>query len=431
MLTTSHWALELIGWVLGAGVVTTTVIWAAVRYGVEYSLRVVPTLRHGQRLAATRAPAGRLCVVIPAHNESRVITGCVQALRNETYAGMRVVLALDRCTDDTAAIARSVIAGDERFEIIEIDACPDGWAGKVHAVHTGVTRSSAARDADFLLFADADTVFEPGCIAASLALMQERNLGLLSALSTLTYDTWFERVAQMATGFELMRQYPLPRANGINGRRAFANGQYMLFTREAYEGVGGHAAVRGALLEDLALARLVARSQREVGVFLADGLLTCRMYADWPSFRRGWKRIYTEAANRKIPVLTLAAWRVRLLGTVFPLMMLACGPYAVYLLLRGIGLGHGWVLLGFWAVGFVVWLGTVVRLAQVAHAPAWTAPLHLIGAWQTGTLLSEAADDLRSRKLTQWGGREYDLGADNAAPQRAPEDRGPTTEATV
>ena len=300
MFTTSHWVLELIGWVLGAGVVTTTLIWGAVRFGVEYSMRVIPTLRLGQRLSANDPPTGPLCVVIPAHNESRVITDCIRALRNETYAQMRVVLALDRCTDDTATIARSVIAGDERFEIIEIDSCPDGWAGKVHAVHTGVTRSPAAQDAEYLLFADADTVFEPGCIGASLALMRHRKLGLLSALSTLTYNTWFERVTQMATGFELLRQYPLPRANGIGGRRAFANGQYMLFERKAYDAVGGHGAVKAALLEDLALARLVARSERDAGVFLADGLLHCRMYADWASFRRGWKRIFTEAANRKI-----------------------------------------------------------------------------------------------------------------------------------
>lgn len=411
MFTTSHWVLELIGWVLGAGVVTTTLIWAKVRFGVEYSMRVIPTLRRGEHLAGIDPPTGSLCVVIPAHNEARVIADCIRALRQETYAEMRVVLALDRCTDDTASIARSVIAGDLRFEIIEIGDCPEGWAGKVHAVHTGVMRSAAAQDAQYLLFADADTVFEPGCIAASLALMRERDLGLLSALSTLTYNTWFECVTQMATGFELLRQYPLTRANGLGGRRAFANGQYMLFARDAYDAVGGHEAVKAALLEDLALARLVGRSQRAVGVFLADGLLHCRMYADWPSFRRGWKRIYTEAANRKISVLTLAAWRIRLLGTVFPLMTLACGPYAVLLLLHGIGLGHGWVLLAFWAVGMTVWLSTVVRLAQVAHAPAWAAPLHIIGSWQTGTLLHEAAEDLQSRRLTQWGGREYDLGA--------------------
>jgi cellulose synthase/poly-beta-1,6-N-acetylglucosamine synthase-like glycosyltransferase len=183
--------------------------------------------------------------VVPAHNESRVIAACVRSLRTETYPQLRVVFALDRCTDDTAALVRAGIAGDGRFEIVEIDACPDDWAGKVHAAHTGVTRSRGAQGADYLLFADADTVFEPGCIAASLALMRQRKLDLLSLLSTLTHDMWFERVVQTAAAFELMRQYPPIRANGLKKRRAFANGQFMLFTRDTYDAVGGHAAVNG------------------------------------------------------------------------------------------------------------------------------------------------------------------------------------------
>ena len=124
----------------------------------------VPTLRFGQTLAAADPPTGRVCVVVPAYNEARVIAGLVASLRAETYPQLRFVLALDRCTDDTAALARAAIAGDERFEIIEIDACPADWAGKVHAVHAGVTRSRGAADADFLLFADADTLFSPGAL---------------------------------------------------------------------------------------------------------------------------------------------------------------------------------------------------------------------------------------------------------------------------
>src|SRR5204862_6144625 len=95
--------------------------------------------------------------------------------------------------------------------------------------------------------ADADTSFTPGCVAASLALMRERKLDLLSLLSTLSFDTWFERIVQPAATLELMRQYPLTLANAAMDRRPFANGQFMLFTREAYEDVGGHEAVKSSL----------------------------------------------------------------------------------------------------------------------------------------------------------------------------------------
>ena len=425
-MTNPHWILESIAWALGAGAVITIAVWGFVWADVARSMRAVPTLRLGQTLAAANPPTGSVCAVVPAHNEARVIAGFVRALRAETYPELRVVLALDRCTDNTAQLVRDGIAGDGRFEIVEIDACPPGWAGKTHAVHAGVTRSQAARDAEYLLFADADTVFEPGCIAASLALMRQRKLDLLSLISTLTHDTWFERVVQTAAALELMRQYPPMRANGLKDRRAFANGQFMLFTRSTYDAIGGHAAVKGALLEDLALARLVTDRQLNPGVFMAAGLLHCRMYADWAQFRRGWKRIYTEAANRRASRLSVAALRVRFLGVVLPLWTLACGIFGV--VLASTDLAKGLPLLCLWLVATLVWLFALVRIASIAHAPAWTAPLHIVGAWLTGSLLYEAADDLRSGVPTRWAGLEYDLGGKSAGSTRPSADSDPGAE---
>ncbi|MEP7181052.1 MAG: glycosyltransferase family 2 protein [Betaproteobacteria bacterium] len=419
------WLLQVLGWTLGAGAATSAVLWALVWLVVLQSTRAVPTLRLGQRLAEADPPTGRVCVVIPAHNESRTIAGLVRSLRAETYPQFDVVLALDRCTDDTAAVARAEIAGDPRFEIVEIGACPDDWAGKVHAAHSGVTRGRAAAHAGHLLFADADTVFSPGCIAASLAMMRQRELDFLSLLSTLIYDKWFTCVVQTAAALELMRQYPLARANARTDRRAFANGQFMLFTRDAYDAVGGHAAVKAALLEDIALARLIESHRRNAGVFLAAGLFHCRMYEDWPRFRQGWKRIYTEAANRKSRRLSVSALRIRCLGTVFPLWMLGCGMVGAIVVARDARMG--WTLVALALVATTCWLGALMRVSSLAGAPAWTAPLHIVGAWLTGGVLSEAARDLRSRRPVSWGGREYDLGADQAATGRPAGERRPTS----
>lgn len=416
-MTVPHWLLEIVSWALGAGAVATLVLWGFVWIRVEHSSWVVPTLRLGQRLAAADPPTGRVCVVVPAYNEVRVIGRLIQSLRAETYAQLRVVLALDRCTDGTAALARAEIGGDERFEIVEIDACPDDWAGKVHAVHAGVTRSRGAGDAEYLLFADADTAFTPGCIAASLAMMRHRKLDLVSLLSTLTCDTWFERIVQTAAGFELMRMYPLTMANARSERRPFANGQFMLFRRDAYDAVGGHAAVRHALLEDIALARLVEGAKRRGGVFVAAGLFHCRMYADWAQFRRGWKRIYTEAANRKPRRLMLAAWQVRFLGTIFPMSALGCGVFGA--LVAGRDPHMGTTLLALWAAASAVWLVSLVRISMLSQAPLWTAPLHVVGAWLTADVLAEAARDLRARTPTSWGGREYDVSAPPPLPDAA------------
>ena len=402
-----YWLLAILGAALSLGPIATIILWGSVWVRVEYWMRVVPTLRLGQDLAVADPPRGRVCVIVPAYNEVHVIAALVQSLRVETYPELRVVLALDRCRDDTAAVARAAIGEDERFEIVEIESCPAHWAGKVHAVHAGVTRSRGAEDAHYLLFADADTVFTPGCIAASVAMMRHRKLDLLSLLSTLSHDQWFERVVQTAAVFELLRQYPLTLANAREDRRAFANGQFMLFTREAYRAVGGHQAVKHALLEDLALARLIEAQGRKAGVFLAAGLFHCRMYASWAEFRRGWKRIYIEAANRKARRLGQCSWWIRFIGSILPGWMLAAGPLGALVIA---GDAHmGWTLVSLWPIALLLWLGALVRISALARAPRWTAPLHIVGAWLTANLLREAAHDLRSRKPTWWGGRHYEL----------------------
>jgi len=401
-----YWMLIIVGSAASVAIIATIILWGQVWIRVE-QMRVVPTLRFGQRLAAADPPTGRVCVVVPAYNEALVIGGLVQSLRAETYPELRVVLALDRCRDDTAAAARAAIGEDDRFEIIEVDSCPANWAGKVHAVHAGITRSRGATQAEYFLFADADTVFMPGCIAASVAMMRHRNLDLLSLLSTLSHDRWFERVVQTAAVFELLRQYPLTLANAHEDRRAFANGQFMLFTREAYRAVGGHASVKQALLEDLALARLIEEQGRKAGVFLAAGLFHCRMYASWPDFRRGWKRIYIEASNRKAHRLAQSSRRIRWLGSILPVWMLGAGPLAALVIAGDPGVG--WTLVTLWPIALALWLGALVRISSLAHAPRWTAPLHIVGAWLAANLLLEAAHDIRSRKPTRWGGREYEL----------------------
>jgi len=428
-LITPYWLILVFAWIFGIGASVSIVLWAGTWILLEHTMRRIPTLREGQRLAKGFPPTGSVCVVVPAHNEARVIAGLVASLRAQAYPQLSVVLALDRCTDDTATVARATIDGDARFAIVEIDACPDDWAGKVHAVYQGMARSPAAAAAEYLLFVDADTTLAPDCIASALALMRERKLDMLSLLSTLIYDTWFTRIVQTAAAVELLRQYPLLRSNGLRPRRGFANGQFMLFTRHAYDAVGGHTAVRRALLEDLAIARLVARKNLNAGVFLAAGLLHCRMYPDWPQFRRGWKRIYTEAAQRDPARLTFAAWRMRLLGTILPLLTLGSGIFGAAAMTRHPIIGSTQLSLSL--LGTLLWLGAQVRFSSVAHAPAWTAPLQIVGVWLTAGMLGEAASDLRSQKPISWGGREYAVGSDATAAERDHTDTTPTMKSAI
>lgn len=397
---------------LGALSGAALVYWTMVFLVLRRSVHSVPTLRAGLDREAPGSGWPHVAIIIPAHNEQRVIGALARSLLAQDYPDFIVVFALDRCSDDTRAVIEDAIGDDPRFEIVEIEACPDDWAGKTHAAHAGVRRSIAASRAELLLFADADTEFAPGCLRAAVAMLLERNADLLSLLSTLTCRRWWERVVQPVAAFELLRHFPIKRVNDPDGARAFANGQFMLFRRDAYDRIGGHEAVKSELLEDIAFARRIRRAQklgegRGPALLLADGLLRCRMYAEWGDFVRGWKRIFTESAVRRSS--RLHRWATQLL-------MMAIVTPAVLLLGISAGLAGLWLApdspAGAFALltsipGLLVWLSTIVTIHRIQQAPLWTALLHPLGAWLVRRILHAAARDLDSGTGTEWGGRIY------------------------
>ncbi len=392
--------------ILSAGMLA---YWSVGLYRLIRTIRDLPTARDGLKTAQGTPFEDSVCVVVPAHNEEHSLPIHILSLKAQDYPGLNVVLSLDRCSDGTYDAAVRAVGNDERFEIVVVDRCPDDWAGKVHAVFQGVQRSTAASNSDYLLFADADTRFHPSCIRATVALAKERKADLVSLLSTLTYDRWYEWFVQMSACLELMYQYPVLRANREERRRAFANGQFMLFRREAYLHIGGHEAVKGELLEDLALARLVAENRLRAAVLPADGMLVCTMYESWNEFRHGWKRIYSESARCDARRLRKWAARARITGTLLPLAAFAG-------ILLGITTGAipvpamdlvARTATGISSVALLVWALVMAGSHRVAHAPLWAFPATVAGSWIVGGVLAAAAADIEAGRPTLWGDRYY------------------------
>jgi len=371
------------------------------------------------RLAAC-LPSGwpKVCIIIPAHNEREVIARVTASLCKQDYPDYHVVFVLDRCTDDTHAILTKAIGSDTRFSIIVNGACPPDWAGKVNAVHIG-SQSQPARDAAILLFSDADTIFDPRCLTACVALLAERKLAMLSLLSTLTARRGFELLRQPVAGFQMLTMFPLRRVNRERRRRPLANGQFLMFTREAYDRIGGHTRAKGHLLEDLRLARLLEEHKLPQLLVMASGLLGCEMYRSPEQFTRGWKRIFTELSGRKSVRLRRHGNRLLILNGVLPAIcgvaILAWPITAEFTSFGRDPLVIAVCILG--AFGLLFHYLTVSVGLAWSHLPAWLAILHIPGAMLISRLMREAASDLEGGIAISWGGRAYDLGS-KASPMR-------------
>lgn len=391
------------------------VYWGAVLWHAVRTWIAVPTARAGLSIGMEDVELPRVCVIVPAHNEEACIGRVAESLLRQEYpvARLTMAFALDRCTDRTEEVLRDVLgeAAHARATVVKIERCPEGWAGKVNAIWTAVNEVAAAREAEVLLFVDADTVLEPSCIRACLGLMKQRGLEMLSLLSTLTRDQWFERVAQPVAAMELVRMYPVMRTNHPNQQRPFANGQFIMIRQEAYRRFDGHRAVHWAVLEDVEIARAADRANTPLGVFLADGLLHCRMYANWAEFRRGWKRIFTESANRKRSRLSGIVWRMRMLGTVLPALAAAGSAAGLALRIAGRGGGAADWAAGLGAAAVVVMGLALAACARLGGSPLTSVPLFPAGAWLVAGILAEAAKDLRRGTPTQWAGMTYNRAA--------------------
>lgn len=380
----------------------TLVYWIVVGVRVRQLLRDRPTVRTGLALSEPNGGWPMLSVIVPAHNEESEIERCVRSLREQAYPNLEMIFVLDRCTDGTKNILERHAAKDDRIIIIENDSCPDDWAGKCNAARLG---SEQARG-QFMLFTDADTQFDPELCRASVALAAHHDLGLLSLLSTLTYEQRHERIAQPVASVTLVRLFPFKRLGSDKKTRPFANGQFMLFQRQWYEQLGGHHGVKDDLLEDLAFARLLKAEGGEYATVLADGMLWCTMYDSMRAFCEGWKRIFIEACRRHPSRLRKNAWRIFTSGIVLPALQVIGLALAIVIGVTGdwplaVTLG-GLVVLG-WAVQFLV----LLRVYRASGAPVRSILWYPIGCWVVGRVMLKGANDLEARRPVRWGGREY------------------------
>lgn len=391
--------METLGLILLIWCGVLTVFWAAVWRHVGVIAKNPPTVRDGLSRSEPSNGWPRMSIIVPVHNEQRVIEACAVSLLAQDYPNLEVILVLDRCTDATRELL-TPYEHDPRLVIIENDHCPNDWAGKCNAARLGAGRASG----EWLVFTDADTEFDPALSRAAVSMAIDRDSPLLSLLSSLTYQATHERVAQPVATMSLMRMFPLVR-HSKRKPRPFANGQYMLFQRSWYEKLGGHAAVKDDLLEDLAFARLVHRHDAQTTVLLADGMLRCSMYDSLEAFQRGWKRIFIEACRRKTMRLRKRALGLFVLGIASPLAQVAAIGAAVLMENRPLQLA---ILIT--AIGSVlVQTASLVRIYQLNGAPRWAVMAYPIGCWIVARLMADAARDLTHRRPVVWGGKQYVL----------------------
>jgi glycosyltransferase involved in cell wall biosynthesis len=241
-------------------------------------------------------------VIVPARNEEACLADCLQSLVAQTGVDFEIIVVDDHSTDRTRAIASSFPG----IHVMEAGPLPEGWTGKNNAVTMGASHARG----EWLLFTDADTVHLPGSLARAVAEVHEHNLDMLSYSPEQMAVTFWEMATLPVIFADLARQYPPPVVTDPASPVAAANGQFILVRRETYDAVGGHAAVAGDILEDVALACAVKRSGRRIRFRYAADAVRTRMYRNYGQLRDGWTKNLALLFPRPgwLAVKTFALW---------------------------------------------------------------------------------------------------------------------------
>ena len=344
---------------------------------------------------AVPAAGTLVTVVIPARNESATIATVVGSVRASTYQPLEIVVVDDRSTDDTAAIVERLAMEDGRLRLVRGEPLPEGWYGKPWACVQGYR---AARG-DLLLFTDADTRHEPELLARAVGALRAERSDLVTVAPRQRCETFWERVVMPQIWLLLALRYHPSRVNRARRQRdVIANGQFILVSRESYEAVGTHGAVRDEVAEDLALAQAFLRAGRKLHFAFAERLMQTRMYRSLPELIEGWSKNVYLGGRRSFPEEP----RLRAL---VPLMLLAgflfwLAPPVVLAITAATGpVGRAAAVAC--ALSALFWMA----ISYGMRIPAWYGLLYPLGALMG--LYIAARSTWRGSRRVEWRGRIY------------------------
>ena len=269
-----------------------------------------PRLRRGRKVS----------VLVPARDEERTISACIDSLLDQSYANYEVIVLDDQSTDGTGEI----IAGyQERFpgrvRAVRGEPLPDaGWTGKPHAMQQLAGHASG----EYLMFTDADTVHGRESIAWAVTNLECHRADCVSGYVFQEMNTLGELFIVPATYIMSAMLLPLWLITALPAPAlSFAIGQLLMFRRSAFEAIGGYSRVRGQISDDLAIARELKKAGfREIFLDIRRHI-RCRMYDGYrASFNGLSKNIYDIAHHRSI--LFAAAVTLLVTFVVLPLALL-------------------------------------------------------------------------------------------------------------
>lgn len=366
---------------------------AAVTVLLAVNLGAMPRLS----LAARPPPARWLSVsvVIPARDEERDLEAAVRSHLAQDYPDLEVIVVDDRSTDATPRILERLAGEDARLRVVSGSDPPPDWLGKPHALHLGAAQARG----DLLLFADADVLYDRRTLRESVTLLEVERLDFLCLLPRFVMRGFWENVLLP----NILLSYffgPAILANS-DWFRWFAagGGAGNLVRRDGYDAIGGHAAIRCSVIDDVRLAFRAKQAGLRCRAVRAEDRISVRMYHGFREVCDGFTKNVAYLYQGWIGVLVLLLSLASIVPAVLPTAVLLAAVLGAPVSSADVGLS---------ALGFAMAIVARGAMALALREPLWAAvtnPL-MVAVW-TG-IIGRSLYWKLVRKEVRWRGRRYD-----------------------
>jgi hopene-associated glycosyltransferase HpnB len=340
------------------------------------------------------AISGGVVAVVPARNEAELIGPVVTSLLNQCVA-MPVVLVDDESTDGTAEVARraSEKAGKaDGLIVIQSKPLPAGWTGKLWSMHQGIERARALNPT-WLMLTDADVLHGAETVANLGLVASHGPYDLVSFMVKLHCESLPEKLLIPAFVYFFFMLYPPAWIRNTRRSTAGAAGGCMLVRAETLERAGGLESIRGAVIDDCSLARLLRQHGGRLWMGLTDQSQSLRRYQTFSDVEHMVSRTaFNQLKHSSLLLLcTIAGMLITYLAP--PLLLLTRSRPSIFMGAAA------------WAAMTITY-STIVRYYRLN--PAWALTLPLAALFYLGATMHSAVKYWKGSG-GDWKGRVQDV----------------------
>jgi len=350
----------------------------------------------------------KVSVILPARNEERYISRCLDSLLAQDYPNFEIIAINDSSTDRTGEIMKQYALNDTRIVQVDASAKPEGWAGKNWACYQGYLLAKG----DLLLFTDADTKHSSSTMSLAVGQAISQGLDALTAVPRLICNDFWTKITLPALATFLHTRFSPLRVNDPDTKTGYFFGSFFIIKKGTYEAVGTHKGVRTELVEDGALGGKVKEGKFKMKMVRGEQQIEAVWARDLPTLWHGLRRLM-------IPLYYQNKTGACLMATAVFFILFAPFAFLPYLLVAGFADDLSFpilVVIELSAIAFVIMTNAIQCIKGVFESPSYALAAPLSGAIVSFGFLS-ALFDAKKQGAVSWRGRQYTV-SENQHPLR-------------